>query len=124
MYGYNQGNNPNQMNPNMMYQQQQMGYQPAVGGYQQPYGGFQQPQMGGYQQPQVGGYQQPMGYQQQMGYQPQMQQIPNSMMMQHRCNPKSTLLLILPTYKTTSLNIIYPYSKLLIKIKLMLMLQL
>ena len=102
MYGYNQGNNPNQMNPNMMYQQgqmnpnmmyqqQQMGYQPAVGGYQQPYGGFQQPQMGGYQQPQVGGYQQPMGYQQQMGYQPQMQQIPNSMMMQQQVQPQVNL---------------------------------
>ena len=102
MYGYNQGNNPNQMNPNMMYQQgqmnpnmmyqqQQMGYQPAVGGYQQPYGGFQQPQMGGYQQPQVGGYQQPMGYQQQMGYQPQMQQVPNSMMMQQQVQPQVNL---------------------------------
>jgi len=110
MYGYNQGNNPNQMNPNMMYQQgqmnpnmmyqqQQMGYQPAVGGYQQPYGGFQQPQMGGYQQPQVGGYQQPqvggyqqpMGYQQQIGYQPQMQQVPNSMTMQQQVQPQANL---------------------------------
>ena len=70
MYGYNQGNNPNQMNPNMMYQQ---------------------PQMGGYQQPQVGGYQQPMGYQQQMGYQPQMQQVPNSMMMQQQVQPQVNL---------------------------------
>ena len=79
MYGYNQGNNPNQMNPNMMYQQGQMN----------PNMMYQQQQMG--YQPAVGGYQQPMGYQQQMGYQPQMQQVPNSMMMQQQVQPQVNL---------------------------------